>query len=229
MSSHSSLPHDLRKKPLEHPPRDGSAGMGFSTKRHLVDVKARMARYAEEQDQWGYDESQNHDFDDMRDRAKKGHHSSSSSHHKSTTESTKHNHGHGKTLGSPAVHQHHSSSSSSHDLNRKGLERPPRDGMTGMGPQTKRHFVEVKARMERYCDDQDVNRYDRQREHRPSNSGVMGIIDRIFGAEKGIQGQGSPHSSHTPTTARKRSDHLNLATPPVTRRERKAASVSEMS
>ena len=226
MSGHSSLPHDSRKKTIEHPTRDGAAGMGSTTKRHFGDVKARMARYAEEQDELEYDQSQNYDHDDFRDGSHKSIHPSEKTRHKSGSDAIRHEHGQSKGFSSPNPHRHHRSLQ---DPNIKGMERIPVDGLTGMGPQTQRHFSEVKARMEKYRDDRDSHEYDRERAHQSHSPGLLTRIGRVFGDEKGIQTRGSPNpSTHTPTTARKRNDHLNLATPQAIRRQRKPASLSDL-
>ena len=204
--------------------------MSFATQRHLSDVKARMARYAEEQDHIEFDQNRHHDFDDLRDGAHKGLHNSSKPHHKSASDPKKHEHTHVKCIGSPALHRRHgssSSSSTSHHSSKKGLEHPPRDGLTGMGPSTQRHFAKVKMQMEHYCDDQNVE-HDRERAHRTSSPGIITVIGRFFGAEKGLQVPGHSHGTHTPTTARKRSEHLNLASPRTHPRERHTKSVSDL-
>ena len=118
-----------------------------------------------------------------------------------------------------------SSSSSSSEHKHKGLGHPPRDGATGMGLGTQRHFVKVKQRMVNYVGQQEAWEYDASQQPATPSHKHRNFLDVILG-----DAQHAPKSVEkvkSPTTSRKHLDHLGLATPQSARRARKPSSTSD--
>jgi hypothetical protein len=98
------------------------------------------------------------------------------------------------------------------------VDRNPRDGLTGMGRHTQKHFIEVQQKMFEYVDQQEQLDYDQihlqpQERHQHTNPALLD--------GKKLSKPRSLNS--TPVPSKKQSGHRTLATPHDDRRLRKGS------
>jgi hypothetical protein len=100
-------------------------------------------------------------------------------------------------------------------------DRLPRDGITGMGFSTQRHFIEVRKKMIDYVGQQEGIGYD-EMNLPPHKHHHHHQVDPPFVDGKRASKPGSQF--FTPPTSQKQIAHLGLATPKVDRRHGKSSS-----
>ena len=101
----------------------------------------------------------------------------------------------------------------------KNMERSGIDGLTGMGFHTKKHFIDVRAKMLHYLESQEQMEYDGNRLHpqMPPRQPVPPVA---------VNGRKSPNArakALTPVPPRRQVVHPGFATPQMDRRQRRAS------